>query len=235
MSFASHARLNTTPVGHVFAFMAHWEHGRIGPKAVPLFRQMTYVRGSKPHEPPAWKDSIMSYRFVAAAFLVSTMALAQTIDVSKVGTVHVYREGRLLMGVSLFADGQNVASLSPHQMATFYLAPGHHELALQSGEVCPKALFETRAGGEYFFRADYEHVVSATSLRDLRMSLSIQPSAGDAEDLREVTIDQSKLTEILAKSNPGGLEPTDSTSTGANTTTAEQAPLRTASSSSVAK
>lgn len=178
----------------------------------------------------AWKDSIMSPRFIAAAFLVSTMALAQTIDASKVGTVHVYREGRLLRGVSLFADGQNVASLSPHEMATFYLVAGHHELALQSGEICPRASFETRAGGEYFFRADYEYVVSATSLRDLRVSLSVQPNARDTEDLREVTIDQSKLTEILTRSNLGGLEPTDSTSNYAKTKTAELSPPGTASS-----
>jgi hypothetical protein len=161
----------------------------------------------------------MSSRFVAAVFLVSTVALAQTIDASKVGTVHVYREGRLLQGVSLFADGQNVASLSPHRMATFYLLPGYHELTLQSGEICPKVSFETRAGGEYFFRADYEHVVSATSLRDLKVSLSVQPDPGDAEDLRKVMIDQSKLTEILTQSNPGGLEPADSTSTDANAKT----------------
>jgi hypothetical protein len=177
----------------------------------------------------------MSCHFVAAAFLISTMALAQTIDASKVGTVHVYREGRLLKGVSLFADGQNVGSLSPHQMATFYLVPGYHELTLQSGEICPRASFETRAGVEYFFRADYEYVVSATSLRDLRVSLSVQPNAGDADDLREVAIDESRLTEILTKSNPGGLAPTSSTSTGANTKTAEQSTLRTASSRSEGK
>jgi hypothetical protein len=159
------------------------------------------------------------------------MALAQTIDASKVGTVHVYREGRLLKGVSLFADGQNVGSLSPHQVATFYLVPGHHELTLQSGEICPRASFETRAGAEYFFRADYEYVVSATSLRDLRVSLSVQPNAGDADDLREMTIDESKLTEILAKSNPGGFAPLNSTSTGADTKTAEQSIPGTASSS----
>lgn len=162
----------------------------------------------------------MSSRLVAAVFLVSTMALAQTIDASKVGTVHVYREGRLLKGVSLFADGQNVASLSPHQMATFYLLPGYHELVLQSGEICPRASFETHAGGEYFFRADYEYVVSATSLRDLRVSLSMQPNAGDPENLREMTIDESKLTQILTNSNPGGHGPTDSTSTDANANSA---------------
>jgi hypothetical protein len=146
----------------------------------------------------------MSCRFVAAAFLVSTMALAQTIDASKVGTVHVYREGRLLRGVSVFADGKNVTSLSPHHMATFYLAPGYHELVLQSGEISPKASFETRAGGEYFFRADYEYAVSATSLRDLSVSLSTQPNAGDAENLREVPIDESKLMGILGEQSLPG-------------------------------
>jgi hypothetical protein len=156
----------------------------------------------------------MSFRFVAAASLVSTMALAQTIDARKVGTVHVYREGRLLKGVSLFADGRNITSLSPHQVATFYLLPGYHELTLQSGEICPKASFETRAGGEYFFRADYEYVVSPTSLRDLRVSLSMQPNAGDSEDVRELSIDESKLTEILNQSNPGGLAPTASSRAG---------------------
>jgi len=153
----------------------------------------------------------MPSRFAAAVFLVSTMALAQTIDGSKVGTVHVYREGRLLRAVSLLADGKNVTSLSPNHMATFYLVPGYHELMLQSGEISPKATFETRPGGEYFFRAYYEYVVSPTSLRDLSVSLTMQSNAGDAEDLREVPIDESKLTEILAEQSCPG---TTSSSSG---------------------
>jgi hypothetical protein len=164
----------------------------------------------------------MTPRFVAVALLFSSVALAQSIDASKVGTVHVYREGRLLMGVSLLADGKNVASLSPHQIATFYLAPGYHELQLQSGEICPQASFEIRAGGEYFFRADYEHYVSATSLRDVKVNLSVQPNAGDTADLRDVKIDQTNLLEILAQSDPSGLKPMDSTSSVPNTTTREQ-------------
>jgi hypothetical protein len=164
----------------------------------------------------------MTPRFFAVALLFSSVALAQSIDASRVGTVHVYREGRLLMGVSLLADGKNVAFLSPHQIATFYLAPGYHELQLQSGEICPQASFEVRAGGEYFFRADYEHYVSATSLRDLKVALSVEPSAGDTEDLREVKIDQTNLVKILAQSNPSGVKPMDSTSSVPNTTTQEQ-------------
>ena len=164
----------------------------------------------------------MTPRFVAVALLFSSVALAQSIDASRVGTVHVYREGRLLMGVSLFADGKNVASLSPHEMATFYLTPGYHELQLRSGEICPQASFDVRAGGEYFFRADYEHYVSATSLRDLKVNLSVEPNAGDTEALRDVKIDQTNLLEILAQSNPSGLKPMDSTSSVRNETTQEQ-------------
>jgi hypothetical protein len=78
-------------------------------------------------------------------------------------------------------------------------------------------------------------VVSPTSLRDLRVSLSVQPNAGDVDALRDVAIDENKLTEILTKSNRGGLEPMNSTPTGVNTKIAEQPNLRTSSSSSGGK
>jgi hypothetical protein len=105
--------------------------------------------------------------------------VAQSIDASEVATVHVYRKGRLLIGVSLSADGTKIASLTPHKIVTFYLFPGYHELTLQSGEISPGALFKAEAGREYFFQLDYEHVASATSLRDLSLSLSMQPKAFD--------------------------------------------------------
>jgi hypothetical protein len=59
-------------------------------------------------------------------------------------------------------------------MATFYLFPGYHELTLRSGEISPGASFKAEPGGEYFFKADYEPVVSATSLKDVSVSLSMQ-------------------------------------------------------------
>jgi hypothetical protein len=100
----------------------------------------------------------------------------------------------------LSADGYDIVSLTPHRMATFYLAPGNHELKLESGDVSPMVSFDAAAGGEYFFRLEYEHVCSATSLRDLSVSLSEQPNTGNA-DLTEIAIEPGKLTEILARSN----------------------------------
>jgi hypothetical protein len=119
-------------------------------------------------------------RILAVVLLFSPLfGIAQSIDTSKVATVHVYRKGRLLTGVSLSADGTKIASLSPHKIVTFYLFPGYHELTLQSGEISPSALFKAEPGGEYFFRLDYEHVISATSLRGLSLSLSMQTKAFD--------------------------------------------------------
>jgi hypothetical protein len=158
----------------------------------------------------------MSSRLIAAAFLLSSLAPAQSIDASKVGTVHVYREGRLLIGVSLAVDGNDVVSLTPHKIATFYVSPGRHELTLRSGEISPSASFKAEPGNEYFFKLDYEHVVSATSIRDLSVSLSMQPNTG-ADELREVKIDRSKLMDILERSTPRGLETANSTTGSSNT------------------
>jgi hypothetical protein len=155
-------------------------------------------------------------RIIAAVFLLSSLLPAQSIDTSKVGTVHVYREGRLLVAVSLSVDGNDLVSLTPHKIATFYLYPGYHELTLRAGEISPMASFKVKPGEEYFFKVDYEHVVSATSLRDLRVSLSLEPNTGDAGELREVTIDSGQLTQILALSNPHGLEPAISTDSRAS-------------------
>jgi hypothetical protein len=95
-------------------------------------------------------------------------------------------------------------------------------LTLQAGEISPTASFKAVGGGEYYFQMDYEHVVSAISLRDLKVSLSMQPRMTGAEDLREVSIDQSNLLEILAQSNPDGLEPQDPILTDANSGSAQR-------------
>jgi hypothetical protein len=161
-------------------------------------------------------DAMKPSRIFAAVFLLSSLLPAQSIDTSKVGTVHVYREGRLLVGVSLSVDGNDIVSLTPHKIATFYLCPGYHELTLRAGEISPMASFKAEAGEEYFFKVDYEHVVSATSLRDLKVSLSLEPGTGDAVELREVPIDLSQLMQVLALSNPHGLEPASSTPRDSN-------------------
>jgi hypothetical protein len=117
----------------------------------------------------------MHRRTFALFFLFSSVLLGQSIDATKVATVHVYRQDRLLIAVSVYADGKRVAALTPHKSATFYLVPGYHELTMQSGEICPTAAFKAVAGKEYFLQLDYEHVVSATSPRDLSATLSMQP------------------------------------------------------------
>jgi hypothetical protein len=122
----------------------------------------------------------------------------------------------------VFADGNRGVALTPHKSATFYLVPGYHALTMQSGEISPTASFKAVAGREYFFQLDYEHVVSATSLRDLSLTLKMQPKMTGADEQREVTIDQSKLLEILSQSNPDGLEPSDPILTDANASSEKQ-------------
>ena len=158
----------------------------------------------------------MLCRKFALFFLLSPLMIGQTIDASKVATVQVYRQGRLLTAVSVFVDGNRVVALTPHKSATFYLVPGYHELTMQSGEISPTAAFKAVAGKDYIFQLAYEHIVSATSLRELSVSLSIQPEIQRADELREVTIDQSDLLAILAQSNPDGLQPKDPILTDAN-------------------
>ena len=115
---------------------------------------------------------MMPSSLIAAVFLSSSLLLAQSTDASKVGTVHVCREGKV--DVSLSVDGKHIASLNRDKIATFYVLPGYHELALRSGEVSPSASFKAAPGGEYFFNINYEQAVSAKSPRDLRVSLSMQ-------------------------------------------------------------
>jgi hypothetical protein len=168
-------------------------------------------------------DYIMRCRNLALFLLFSSLMVGQSIDTRKVATVHVYRQGRLLVAVSVLADGNKVVALTPHKSATFYLVPGYHALTMQSGEISPTASFRAVAGKEYFFQLDYEHVVSATSLRDLSVTLTMQPKITGADELREVTIDQTTLLEILSQSNPNGLEPRDPILTDANANSGEQA------------
>jgi hypothetical protein len=164
----------------------------------------------------------MISRIFTAIFLFTSLAgFPQSINPRKVATVHVYRQGRLLVGISLSADGNEVVSLTPHQSVTFYLTPGYHELMMQSGEMSPMASFRAEVGEQYWFRLNYEHVVSATSLRDLSVSITMQPKGPDADDVREVTMEQGKLLEILKKSDPHGLAIGESDVPGATPNPAE--------------
>jgi hypothetical protein len=127
----------------------------------------------------------MLYRIFALCCFFSPLMIGQSIHSSKRATVHVYRQGELLIPVSIFADGNNVAALSPHGSATFSLVPGYHELTMQSGEMSPTASFKAVAGREYFLCLEYAPAASATSLRDLRARLSVQPE-GKGADQRHI-------------------------------------------------
>lgn len=129
----------------------------------------------------------MPSRLIAALFLSSSLLPAQSIDASKVGTVHVSREGRF--EVSMTVDGKDIVSPNHDKSATFYVLPGYHKLTLGSGEISPSASFRAVPGREYFFKVNYERVVSARTPGDLRVSLSIQPDAGGTGELPEARTD----------------------------------------------
>ena len=197
-----------------------------GTRKKPLFsiRQEICEVLLEPYKSRAVRSTtFMFHRYFALFLLVSSLMTGQSIDSTKVATVHVYRQGRLLIAVSVVADGNRVVALTPPKSATVDLVPGYHELTMQSGEISPNVSFKAVAGKEYFFQMGYEHVVSPTSLRELSMTLTMQPKITGADELREVTIDQSKLLEILSQSNPDGLEPSDPILTDANTTSGEPA------------
>jgi hypothetical protein len=168
----------------------------------------------------------MLYRSLAPFFLFSSLLLGQSIDASKVATVHVYRQGSLLIAVTVFADGNRVVALTPPKSATFYLVPGYHKLTMQSGEISPAVTFKAVEGREYFLQLDYEPVASATFLRQLSVTLNMEPNMRGAEESREVTIKQSDLLAILSQSNPDGLEPIDPILTDANATIGDLAAAR---------
>lgn len=156
---------------------------------VPLFSQVASERaieGLTTHWPPR-RVFMMPSRLIAALFLSSSLLTAQSIDASKVGTVHVSREGRF--EVSMSVDGKDIVSPNRDKVATFYVLPGYHQLALRSGEISPSAAFKVVTGGEYFFKVNYERVVSARTPGDLRVSLSMQPNAGGTGEVRETRMD----------------------------------------------
>jgi hypothetical protein len=164
---------------------------------------------------------MVSRIFMIVFLFTSLAAFTQSINPSKIATVHVYREGRLLVETSLSVDGNAVASLTPHESVTFYLAPGYHELTMRSGEIAPKVSFRAEAGQQYWFRLNYEHVVSSTSLREPSVSLTMEPNGPDENEVRAVTMQQARLLDILKKSNTHGLLIEGETLPGASPNPAE--------------
>jgi hypothetical protein len=101
--------------------------------------------------------------FIAFFFFISLVSFPQSINRNNVVTVHVCRQDSLSFETSL------------------YLAPGYHELTMQSGETSPMASFRAEVGQQYWFRSNYEHIVSETSSRDLSVSLTMLPKGPDAD------------------------------------------------------
>jgi hypothetical protein len=153
--------------------------------------------------------SLRTFSLVLVNFLLlPCLSLsAQNIDATKVATVHVYRQGRLSVGIPFKIDGNKVGSLSLHKILTFYVAPGYHEITIRFGPNSPTAAFMAEAGQDYFFQMDYEHTMSMLSPISLSITLTQQQGIADREKLQEQKIDAKKLNEILAMSNPQGLEP----------------------------
>ncbi len=164
---------------------------------------------------------MISHILTTLFLFTSLVGFTQTINPSKVATVHVYRRGRLLVDTLLSVDGNVVASVTPHESVTFYLAPGYHELAMRSGEISPMVSFGAEAGQQYWFQLNYEHVVSATSLREPSVSLTMEPKGPKDDDIRAVIIMQEKLLDILKKSSPGGFAVEDAILPGEATNPAE--------------
>jgi hypothetical protein len=108
---------------------------------------------------------MMPSRFITALFLSSSLPAAQATHAGNVSTVHVRPEGRFEVSMSL--DGHDIGRLKRDEIATFYVLPGYHQLALRSGEIGPTASFRAVPGGEYFFKVKYDHVVSEKSRRGL--------------------------------------------------------------------
>jgi hypothetical protein len=147
---------------------------------------------------------MISHILTTLFLFTSLVGFTQTINPSKVATIHVYRRGRLLVDTSLSVDGNAVASVTPHESVTFYLAPGYHELAMRSDEISPMVSFGAEAGRQYWFQLSYEHVVSATSLREPSVSLTMEQNEPNDDDIRAVIIMQERLLDILRKSSPRG-------------------------------
>jgi hypothetical protein len=129
---------------------------------------------------------MMPSRLIAALFLSSSLLAAEATNAGKVSTVHVRREGRFEVSLSL--DGHDIGSLSRDKMATFYVLPGYHQLDMRSGEICPSASFTAAPGREYFFKVNYDHVVSEESPRGLRVSLTAQPKFAATRKLRTAKV-----------------------------------------------
>ena len=78
-------------------------------KVVPLFRQMTSMRAveSLTSHQPQRRSSMMPSRLIAAAFLLSPLLPARSIDARKVGAVQANGEGGFFTGVSLSIGGND--------------------------------------------------------------------------------------------------------------------------------
>jgi hypothetical protein len=82
---------------------------------------------------------------------------------------------------------QNLFLMAHNPDSVIYLAPSYHQLTMQSGEISKGgASFRAEVGQQYWFRLNYEHVVSATSLKEPSVSLTMRPNGPNEDDIRAV-------------------------------------------------
>ena len=155
----------------------------------------------------------MKSRISLGAWLALALsALGQTASGQQAATVHIYRSGSRGNAIQVLVDGAEVFKLGEHQMTTFALPPGRHEVSARYASQQPAVAIDAEPGSQYFLQLlmDVRHGILG-AVGDPAMAVAVTLTREDgvlnADQIREEPLSQNEKDFIafkISQAHPAG-------------------------------
>lgn len=134
---------------------------------------------------------------VGAWLALALSALGQTASGQQAATVHIYRNGSRGNAIQVMVDGAEVFKLGEHQMTTFALPPGHHEVSARYAGQQPAVAIDAAPGSQYFLQLlmDVRHgILGAVGDPSMAVAVTLTREGGvlNTDQIREEPLSQNE-------------------------------------------
>jgi hypothetical protein len=149
---------------------------------------------------------------LGACLALVLSVLGQTASGQQAATVHIYRNGSRGNAIQVLVDGAEVFELGEHQMTTFALPPGHHEVSARYASQQPAVAIDAEPGSQYFLQVlmNVRHGVlgaMADPAMAIAVTLTREEGVLNADQIREQPLSQNEKDFIafkISQAHPAG-------------------------------
>jgi hypothetical protein len=135
------------------------------------------------------------------------LAIAPAAHSQKNTTVHLYRVGSHGNPIQILVDGQKAFKISNHELFTFELSPGYHEVSASYAHQQPTVVIDSHNGDSKYLRLELEvrwgaMFNTSNPNASVGIALTKQDGVTDADKVQEHPLKVDQLTALLALRQP---------------------------------